>query len=426
MKKNWRTAALLVLVCLMTSSAWGLDFWDKLPADVLAQRLAAAMDDEELASQVFLWGYPGVVPPESFVHSIAQVGLGGVKIFGWNAVSTKAVAEAVRTFQKAAQESPFHIPLLVATDQEGGWVRHIKGRTSQTSGNLSLGAENLGWDSYKTGFYLGQELAILGVNMDFAPSVDLYIDPEVNVIGPRSFGRFPYQVGWLGVAFVRGEMDSGVIPTAKHFPGHGNTSQDSHGSLPIIHDDWNVLKSREMIPYKMLIQEGLPAIMTGHLAFPEISGNLLPASLNPKLNRDLLRDKLHFQGVVVTDDLFMVGAKPKEWSITEPALRGLEAGNDLLLISQPADVQAADRRAVVRKMETDRAFRDLVRAAVVRVLELKLKFLKGPKAVPLFPDPDHLALPDGQAQKFFFGQAVRSTVLIKGNDLPWPPQAGKG
>ena len=221
-------------------------------------------------------------------------------------------------------------------------------------------------------------------------------------------------------------MDAGVIPTAKHFPGHGNTSEDSHGGLPIIQDTWETLKNREMIPYKMLIREGLPAIMTGHLAFPQISGNLLPASLNPRLNRDLIRNKLGFQGVVITDDLFMVGAKPADWSETEPALRALSAGNDLLLLSQPDQLEVKDFWAVTAKIQHDPSFKALVQQAVVRNLELKMKFLKGPTAPPLYPDSAHLALPNSEADKFFFSQAVRSIVLLKKGDLPWPREAGKG
>ncbi len=403
-----------------------LSFWDNTPPNVLAQQLVRAMTDEQLAAQVFLLGYPGVTPPPVYLSRIETYGLGGVKIFGWNAPDTQTVAQAVDLVQKAASVSPFHIPLFVATDQEGGWVRHIKGNTSTTSGSLSLGAEGLAYDAYHTGNYLAHELAVMGVNMNFAPSVDLYINPDAHVIGPRSFSADPYEAGWLATAFVRGEMDAGVIPTAKHFPGHGNTSQDSHGGLPIIQDTWQTLKNREMIPYKMLIKEGLPAIMTGHLAFPQISGNLLPASLNPRLNRDLLRKKLGFQGVVITDDLFMVGAKPADWSETEPAIRALMAGNDLLLLSQPDNLEVADFWAVVAKMRAEPSFKETVQQAVSRDLLLKLKFLKSPLAPPLYPNPTHLALPDTAANQFFFSQAVRSVVLLKKDGLPWSPAAGKG
>ena len=414
-----RCAALLAFLCLSFPSD-AVDFWDQRPDAELAAQLVAGMSPRELSSQVLMLAFPDS-EPDSFILQWASSGpLGGVKFFGWNAGSPESVAKAVQTLQAASQRAKGRIPLLVATDQEGGWVRHIKGTTSTSPGNLALGSAGLPHDAWQTGWFLGTELRQLGVNMNFAPSVDLYINANTTVIGPRSFSSDPIQSGVLGAAFQRGLAEAGVIATAKHFPGHGNTPDDSHGRLPILNDTRDMLLKRELVPYRMMIAEGLPAIMSGHLAFPQVSGNELPASLSPELIGGLLRKDLGFSGVVITDDLLMDGARPDSMTIPQAAVKALAAGNDLLLISKPAAAQTETREELVAKA-ADPAFLARFREAATRVVRLKLAYLKGKGAIPLEPDPTRLKLPATGANEFFFQSTARAAVLMAGQDLPWKP-----
>ncbi|MEI8095031.1 MAG: glycoside hydrolase family 3 protein [Spirochaetales bacterium] len=409
----------LVFLVFPAVSGPALDFWDKTPDDLLATALVAAMSPGELASQVIMVAFPEPQPDAAIRQWAAEMGLGGIKFFGWNAASPESVATAVVTLQAESQRTRWRIPLLVATDQEGGWVRHIKGATSTSPGNLALGASRLPWDAWRTGQLLGTELREMGVNMNFAPSVDLYTNPDSTVIGPRSFSADPLEAGVLGAAFFRGLASVGVIATAKHFPGHGNTADDSHGKLPVLQDTLEVLTKRELVPYRLLIAEGLPAIMSGHLAFPKISGNDLPASLSPQLIEGLLRRDLGFRGVVITDDLLMEGARPGDLSISQAALQALMAGNDLLLISKPLSAQLEARHLLVATAASNPAVMDRLRESARRVLLLKLRQLKGPKAVPLNPTPAKLQLPTAGAAEYFLQSTARAATLLAGKDLPW-------
>ena len=419
-----RTHMRRFLLCgiFLALPAWGvfsLDFWDQEDPFPLAQKLASALTLPELASQVLMLAFPDPVPDATILDWARSRSLGGIKFFGWNAGTPVQVAQASAAVQTRSQLSRFRIPLLVATDQEGGWVRHIKGATTTTPGNLALGAGGLPADAWETGHLLGAELRQMGVNMDFAPSVDLYTNPDNTVIGPRSFSQDPVQAGVLGMALFRGLEAQGVIATAKHFPGHGDTADDSHGRLPVILDGRDTLDKRELVPYRMMIGEGLEAIMSGHIAFPNVAGNSLPASLSPQLINGLLRTELGFRGVVITDDLYMEGARPQGWTIAQAAVQALEAGNDLLLISKPEGSQEAAWAALVDRAGRDSAFLARLKDAARRVLELKLKNLKGPRAVPLVPNPVALAVPAPEAEPFVFQQTARSATLLAAASLPW-------
>lgn len=419
-----RRCLVVLLGVFCTLSSYSLDFWDEGEPAPLAASLAEAMTVSELASQVLMLAFPSVVPDESILRWVSSRPFGGVKYFGWNAGTPAQVAQASATLQSAAGKARFRIPLLVATDQEGGWVRHIKGSATSTPGNLSLGSSGLPADAWKTAALLGAELRQMGINMNFAPSVDLYTNPDADVIGPRSFSQDPLQAGVLGMAFFRGLASQGVIATAKHFPGHGNTADDSHGRLPILTDDRATLETRELVPYKMLIAEGLGAIMSGHIAFPTVSGNNLPASLSPELINGLLRQDLGFQGVVLTDDLYMEGARPAGWTIARAAVQALEAGNDLLLISKPESAQRDAWDLLVARAQGDPAFLASLRTAARRVIELKLRYLKGETAVPMAPRPDRVAVPVPGAEALVTEVTARGATVVASATLPWKPSDG--
>ena len=292
------------------------------------------MSDEEAVGQILMMAYPGDTPGPLLYDWIEKRALGGVKIFGWNAEDSDKVAKAVAGIQGIALGSGLRIPLLVATDQEGGWIRHIKGATTATPGNMAIGASGRPYDAYRSAYLIGRELAALGVNMDFAPSVDLATKPKSYIVGPRAFSDDPELAAVLGSAFVRGLADAGVIATAKHFPGHGDTEEDSHGVLPMIRIDAKTLWDRELLPYRVMSAEGIPAIMSGHICFPLITGDRWPASLSPYFMTTLLRDRMGFKGLAVTDDLTMNGADAAAGSVSEACIKAVEAGNDLLMISE--------------------------------------------------------------------------------------------
>ena len=400
------------------------DFWSDYPAGELADFLVSRMSDEELLSQILMFGWAGAEPSELLIKWVYERGLGSVKVFGWNTDNIELVAKSVSELQKKAQSRSLKIPLFVATDQEGGWIRHVKGETSETPGNMAIGAGGYPMDAYYSGYYISREIKALGINMNFAPTVDNYTNLKSSVIGPRSFGSNPEYVGQLGASFAAGSMDAGVIPTAKHFPGHGDTSLDSHGNLPQINIDYNTLENRELVPFKYLIAEKIPAIMSGHLSFPKIIANGEPASLSKVFLTDILRNRLGYEGLIITDDMMMNGATMYAGSLSRAFRLAIEAGNDIVISSTTAHWNENLWTSNLALMSSSTDFKQTVMRAARRVLLYKLNYFKSENPAPLYPDSSTLSehIPDKDGQKFFLSQACRSiTAYKKGQCLPYKP-----
>ena len=398
-----------------------VDFWSDYPSDVLSQTLVDRMSDEEMLSQIFMFGWFGAEPSSLLLRWVTERGLGSVKVFGWNTDDISKVAKAVKTLQEKSQERPFKIPLYVATDQEGGWIRHVKGKTSDTPGNMAIGASGIPLDAYYSGFYINREIRALGINMNFAPSVDLYSNLKSTVIGPRSFGYDPENAGVLGAAFAAGSMDAGVIPTAKHFPGHGDTDLDSHGKLPEINIDRQTLENRELVPFKALIGAGIPAIMSGHLAFPQLGEGGKPASLSKMFLTDILRKQMGYEGLIITDDMMMNGATLYAGSLHKAFQMAIEAGNDIIIASTTAGFDDALWTRNLALMKSDGNFRSRVRESACRVVKSKMDYFKSGNAAPLYPDVNRISefIPDREGKRFFLEQACRSvSVYRKGECFP--------
>ena len=392
--------------------------WNSPVADsaLLAQQLSAQMSDEQALAQTFMLAWFGAEPSPLIIDWIVRRNIGGVKIFGWNTDDTLRLAQTVGEMQRNALACEWGIPLLVSTDQEGGMVRHVRGETSQTPGNMAIGASGRSSDAYYSGYFIGRELALLGINMNFAPTVDLHTNRNSTVIGVRSFGDDPVRAAVLGAAFARGQRKWGVISTAKHFPGHGDTPLDSHGSLPRVNAPFETLWERELVPYRMLILEGVPAVMSGHLAFPNTQAGGTPASLSPWFLQDILRDKMNFQGIIITDDLLMLGALEYTRNIPQTIRQALSAGNDMIMLSNTPQLNDEIWTYLITSMHSDPVFRERVRDASRRVLQLKLEHLRGAHAVTFEPDLETIAaglrLPEGD--DFFLSLAARSVTVVPG------------
>ncbi len=411
----------VVLLLLFPSIIPALpSFFDNTETDILIHQLISKMDNTELLGQVMLLGYYGLNPSEEIIDWISNKKIGGVKIFGWNVSTLERLGKSISLMQKKAVETPLGIPLFIATDQEGGWVRHIKGKTSITPGNMSIGATSLPEDAYKTGKYIGQELKTIGINMNFAPTVDIYTNPDAEVIGPRAFSSDPMTTATLSTSFFQGQDSTSVISTAKHFPGHGSAGGDSHGMLPIVNADFQTLWNRELLPYRFLIKRGIPAIMSGHISFPEIIGNNIAASGSKYFLTDLLREQLGFEGIIITDDMIMEGADITYRGIGEASYNALMAGNDIIMISRTTSTYEKIWDYLFEKIQTDTIFKETVTESVKRILKIKLSYLKRENAVSLFPDIQEITnnIPNSEGSDFFLDQAFRSVSILRNEDLP--------
>ncbi len=410
------TFYLLLLLSLFSaySSVSALDFWTNTNKDELQSRLIESMTDEQLLGQMMLLGYMGGTPSSDILDWIENREIGGVKIFGWNVADLETLAGSIREMQQTARKTELQIPLFIVTDQEGGWVRHVRAETSETPGNMALGASRIPDDAFKTGYYIGMELRELGINMNFAPTVDVYSNAEAHVIGPRAFSQDALLTAVLSTAYFKGMDSAGVICTAKHYPGHGDADKDSHGALPIIDINFDTMWERDLLPYRYLVRENIPAIMSGHLAFPEITGSEIPASLSPFFLNDILRDRLNFKGLVVTDDLMMNGVQLLSMNTPEICKTAIEAGNDIILVSRTPEIHQKVWEYLLKEIKNNKDFRETVRASAKRIISAKLAYLKDEGSIPLFPDPDHILdnIPNHEGKDFFIDQAYRAVTEI--------------
>jgi len=286
-------------------------------------------DLDRLALQVLLPAFPGPTLPAEWAELLAA-GLGGVCLFGSNtADGPAAVAELTASIRAVAPDA------VVAVDEEGGDVTRLHARDgSPVLGPAALGAADDLDLTRATGRAIGAELAAVGIDLDLGPVADVNSNPANPVIGTRSFGSDPARVAEHVVAWVVGLQAAGVAACAKHFPGHGDTAQDSHLELPTVDVPLDVLERRELVPFAAAVRGGVAAVMTSHLVVPALDP-LLPATLSaPVLG--LLREELGYDGVIVSDALDMAGASAGR-GIPEAAVLSLAAGADLLCIGADKD-----------------------------------------------------------------------------------------
>ena len=417
--KHLLVVLFLLAIAEFSAVAESVTFWSKLPNEEVARTITNQMTDAELLSQTFMFGWAGVEPPELLFQWVER-GLGSVKVFGWNTDDIHMVAKSITALQKSAHAGRFEIPLFVATDQEGGWIRHVKGNTAITPGNMAIGASGYPADAWYSAYYISQEIKALGINMNFAPTVDLFTAHDSTIIGTRSFGEDPDKTGVLGAAFAAGSQAAGVIPTVKHFPGHGDTSLDSHIKAPVININFETFKTRELVPYLYLIKENVPAVMSGHLSYPQIETSGAPASLSKYFLTDLLRNQLGYKGIIITDDMMMVGATAYAGAMSNAFKMALEAGNDIILSSTTAKLNEALWTKNLDLMASDSNFRECVKQAAYRVIMAKLNYFKSGNSATLYPDPDEVDkyIPNKEGEKFFLEQACRSITVEKQGSMP--------
>jgi beta-N-acetylhexosaminidase len=238
--------------------------------------------------------------------------------------------------------------LLVALDHEGGRVHRLALPFTHFPPVATLGRIGSAALVQRVGQAMGQELGSIGIDVDFAPVLDVLTNPRNRVIGDRAFSADPHEVGLLGCALMRGLREGGVIPCGKHFPGHGATSVDSHKDLPRDERGEEEFLRTDLSPFRQAIAEQVEMIMTAHILYPALDSNL-PATLSPLILDELLRRRLNFQGVIVTDDLEM-GAIVRHFTVEQAAVDALRAGADLLLICHSLERAVAARDACARAL----------------------------------------------------------------------------
>jgi len=330
------------------------------------------MTDADLVGQVLMPSIRLEDPARGSASLVREFRLGGVILMG-NAedMPSGGTAAQVRALtdelQSAARTLPAKVPLLVATDQEYGWVTRIKSGMVQLPSAMAFGAAGRPDLTEAAWRGAGAEMAAVGVNVDFAPDADVIVTPGNLVIGSRSYGSDPAAVAIQVAAAVRGLQSAGVAATVKHFPGHGRTTVNSHTALPVLGQSRKRLGSTDLPPFRAGIDADSWLVMSGHLDVRAIDPGM-PASFSHKVLVDLLRREIGFRGVVVTDALNMAPAR--RWPAGEAAVRAMLAGNDLLLM--PPDLRAA-RQGLLDALKNGQLPRSRLLEAATRVLTLRFR-----------------------------------------------------
>ncbi len=338
--------------------------------------LLAGMTTRQKVAQMFvvsLWGEVLTLEGAAFLRDYQP---GGVALFGYNAASPQQITSLTNAIQQelTQQGAP---PAWLAIDQEGGMVLRLSSANGFTDFPVNMAVAATGNPVYAEaiGRAMAEELRAIGINMNLAPVLDVETNPDNPVIFRRAYSADPHLTGSMGAAMITGLQSSGVMATAKHFPGHGETAEDSHVTLPVIHLDRARLNAVELVPFRAAIDAGVGTIMAGHLWYPALDPAELPASLSPEVLSGLLRGDLGFGGLIMTDALDM-DAIDGRYRLNQAAIMAIQAGADLITPGPHVglDTQRGAIEAVIAAVESGELPVAAIDAAVARILRTKARF----------------------------------------------------
>ncbi len=368
-----------------------------------------AMSEETLASRLLCIGFDGETLPAD-AHSLIARGVGFAVLFARNVKTPEQVAKLNATIKAAAPST-----IAICVDQEGGRVRRLREGFSQVpamrdigrvgsrllngngrshvagtiNGNGNVNGNGKGKNGHhrtivcEVGSILGKELRAVGFDVNFAPVLDVDTNPTNPVIADRSLARDAREVARLGCEMIAGLQGAGVAACGKHFPGHGDTSVDSHYALPRLNHDLKRLNEIELVPFVAATQAGCESMMTSHIVFTPLDPNL-PATLSPIVLDGLLRKQIGFQGVIFTDDMEMKSIA-NFYDFDESVVRTIEAGSDVVTICHSLDKQHRAIEVIAAAIRSGRLSRDRIDQSIARIDRLHQRYVK-----PVQYEPDVL------------------------------------
>ena len=303
----------------------------------------------EKIGQRLVIGFPGTEPDEDFFQLVHRYKVGNVTLFRENIVDEKQLAELCGRLRSVIEKETGYPPFLTI-DQEGGVVTRLPDEETNIPGAMALAATGDPENAYRMGLVTAARLRDCGVNFNFAPDMDVNCNPDNPVIGVRSFSDDPGTVAAYGSAMLRGLLDGGVYACLKHFPGHGDTAVDSHVGLPCVDKSLEELEKTELVPFRAGIAAGAPAVMSSHILFPQLEPKRLPATMSRAVMTGILRERLGFDGLIVSDCMEMQAIKAY-YGTVNGVLAAMGAGVDLVLISHTAGLamEAAEKAAAAVK-----------------------------------------------------------------------------
>ena len=321
--------------------------------------------EEKIGQMLMVFDYSTIVD-EELLNKLNTIKPGGFILFSENFESYEQTKKLIEDINSTSD-----IPMFISIDQEGGRVQRLK-NLSDVEVTIIPSMYNLGLTkdkelAFEVGRIVGEELRVFGINMNFAPVLDIYSNPENTVIGNRSFGTTSNLVSDMALSFANGQESTGIISAYKHFPGHGDTSEDSHNTLPVITKTKEELMELELRPFSEAINKGADVIMVGHLAIPDITSDNTPASLAREVVTDLLKEEWGYKGLVITDALNM-DALTNNYTEEEIYINAINAGVDILLMP---DFDSDTIEMIVNAISSGTITMEEINDSVEKILELK-------------------------------------------------------
>ena len=325
---------------------------------------------DEKIGQMIVAGFNGTDVNEELINLVNTNKVGGVILFKRNIETSEQLKKLNNNIDGLNKE----IPLSISVDEEGGRVNRLPSDMEKFSSAREVGLKNDKDYAYNNGKSIGESLKVTGFNMNYAPVLDIFSNPKNTVIGDRAFGSDVETVSTMGIATMKGIEEEGIISVIKHFPGHGDTSVDSHYGLPIVYKTLEELENFELIPFKKAIKEGCKAIMVSHILLDKIDKQN-PSSMSETVVTDILREQLGFDGVVITDDMEM-GAITENFTIEDACVQSIIAGCDIVLIGSGNESIYNTIKAIKDSISNGKITEERINESVVRIIKLKNEYLK--------------------------------------------------
>lgn len=338
------------------------------PIEVKLKELTTA----QKIGQLVMAGIEGTQVNDTTERLITEDHIGGFIFYGSN---IKSKQEALKLFNDLKQvniNKGAKVPLFMSVDEEGGRVTRMPKELTKLPSAQKIGATQNTDLALKIGDVIGEQLQSFGLNMDYAPVLDVNSNPDNPVIGDRAYGDDPKLVSSMGISVMKGLQQRGVIPVIKHFPGHGDTSVDSHLGLPIVTHDLKRLRQLELVPFQQAINDGADAVMIAHILMPKLDKDA-PASFSSVIIHDLLREELGFEGVVISDDMTM-GAITEHYDMSQAAVKFVRAGGNIVLVGHGEDNIQSVVKALTVAVEQGDISINVLNERVTQILKLKEKY----------------------------------------------------
>ena len=358
------------------------------------------MDYRTMIGQRLAIGFPGKKLSPETIALIREYKIGNLVIFRNNVENNEQLRKLCEDIQNLVLEVT-GCPAFICIDQEGGMVSRLTNDVVIVPGNMAAAAAGGSEIAYQLACIISRQLRGIGLNLNFAPAVDVNSNPKNPVIGVRSFGDDPIRVAEYSAAAVRGYLDSGMMCCAKHFPGHGDTAVDSHIGLPVINKSLAELLDTELIPFRAVIEAGVPAIMSSHILFPLIEPDPVPATMSRRVMHDLLREEMGFDGVIFSDDMWMEAIR-NHYGASQRTVCAVKAGIDVICCREDQHRQRNMADALLQAVEQGDISKNELEFSFERILAAKKKYAF------THPTPELTGCPDD----FVYAKKVAASAVV--------------